>query len=162
MDNAQIIALGGIIVLALFVVFATLVMVVVARWRLFTKASEKGWKSIIPFYSSYTMYKIAWSTKNFWIYLVLWAVYAVTTLTSGQYAIVSGGQMVYAGGGNSILGVISTIASLGILLYSVIFSIKLALAYGKRPTFAIGLLLLPGIFTLILAFGSAEYQGPQL
>ena len=46
-------------------------------------------------------------------------------------------------------------------IYDIIFSLKLAKAFGKGTGFGIGLFLLPNVFTLILGFGSAEYQGPQ-
>ena len=143
------------------VLIAMLVLLVIARWRLFSKAGEKGWKSLIPIYSSYVMYRIVWNAKSFVIYVVLWAVSVVATLFSGQYVFLPDGQMMFVGGGNFILGFISTIASIGVLVYMVLFAIKTALAFGKRPAFAVGLLLLPSIFTLILAFGSAKYQGPQ-
>ena len=32
------------------------------------KAGEEGWKSIIPFYNTYTMFKIAWG--NGWLFLL--------------------------------------------------------------------------------------------
>ena len=38
---------------------------------------------------------------------------------------------------------------------------RMAKAYGKGTGFAIGLILLPNLFQLILAFGSSEYVGPQ-
>ncbi len=38
--------------------------------------------------------------------------------------------------------------------------IRLAQAFGKGLGFAILTLLFPNIFTLILGFGSAEYEGP--
>lgn len=44
---------------------------------------------------------------------------------------------------------------------SIILCIKLAKAYGKGAGFAIGLILLPGIFYLILGFGDSKYIGPQ-
>ena len=39
--------------------------------------------------------------------------------------------------------------------------IKMAHAYGKSTGFGVGLIFLPLIFEAILAFGSAQYQGPQ-
>ena len=143
------------------IMLVMLVLLVVARWRLFGKAGEKGWKSLIPIYSSYVMYKLVWNAKSFVIYVVLWAISVIATLASGQYVLLPDGQMMYVGGGNFILGFISTIASIGVLVYMVLFAIKTALAFKKHPAFAVGLLLLPSIFTLVLAFGSAEYQGPQ-
>jgi hypothetical protein len=35
------------------------VLLVVAQWKIFTKAGEDGWKSIIPFYNMYITFKIA-------------------------------------------------------------------------------------------------------
>jgi hypothetical protein len=36
-----------------------LVLVLIARWQLFEKAYEDGWKSIVPILSSWTLFKIA-------------------------------------------------------------------------------------------------------
>lgn len=38
-------------------VFALLV--IVSMWKIFTKANEEGWKSIIPIYNTITLFKIA-------------------------------------------------------------------------------------------------------
>ncbi|MBQ3261494.1 signal peptidase I [Candidatus Saccharibacteria bacterium] len=37
---------------------AWVVLVVIARWKIFKKAGKDGWKSLIPVYSSYTMLQI--------------------------------------------------------------------------------------------------------
>ncbi len=39
-------------------------------------------------------------------------------------------------------------------------SIKLARAYGMGTGFAVGLILLPSIFHMILGFGDSTYYGP--
>ena len=46
-------------------------------------------------------------------------------------------------------------------VYEILFSLRLAKAFGKGTGFGIGLIFLPNIFSLILGFGSAQYQGPQ-
>lgn len=33
---------------------------VVAGWRIFEKAGERGWKSLIPVYNNYIRYRLAW------------------------------------------------------------------------------------------------------
>jgi hypothetical protein len=43
----------------------------------------------------------------------------------------------------------------------IILSIDLAKSFGKGGSFGIGLALLSIIFMPILAFGSAQYQGPS-
>ena len=47
------------------------------------------------------------------------------------------------------------------LVIAIIHSIALAKAFGKGGGFAVGLLLLGFIFYPILAWGDAEYVGPQ-
>jgi len=41
-----------------FVYFAVLILVIVAMWKLFTKAGEPGWYSIIPIWSTIVLLKI--------------------------------------------------------------------------------------------------------
>jgi hypothetical protein len=45
------------------------VILIVGAWKVFTKAGEAGWKSIIPFYNFYILSKV--SGKPGW-YLILW------------------------------------------------------------------------------------------
>ncbi len=44
---------------------------IVAMWRLFTKAGEKGWKAIIPIYNVYIYFKIAGVPSLFWVLLIV-------------------------------------------------------------------------------------------
>ena len=46
-------------------------------------------------------------------------------------------------------------------IIGIITSVKLAKAFGKSGGFAVGLIFLPVIFLPILAFGSAQYVGPN-
>ena len=101
---------------------AICVLFIIAMWKLFTKAGEKGWKSIIPIYNSYIFVKIA--DGNGWKFLLF------------------------------IIPFVN-------IVYAIMLDIRLAKAYGKGVGFGIGLIFLPFIFELILAFGSADYLGPQ-
>lgn len=51
------------------VVFVLWVLLIIANWKIFTKAGEAGWKSIVPFYSSYILFRIA--GRNGWWFLAL-------------------------------------------------------------------------------------------
>lgn len=42
---------------------------IVAMWRVFEKAGEPGWASLIPFYNTYVLFKITWG--NGWKFLLL-------------------------------------------------------------------------------------------
>lgn len=48
---------------------AVLVLMIVGMWKLFEKAGEAGWKSIVPFYNTYTMFRIA--GRNGWGFLLM-------------------------------------------------------------------------------------------
>lgn len=43
---------------------ALLVLIVASMWKVFTKANEAGWKSLIPLYNTYTLLRIA--GRNGW------------------------------------------------------------------------------------------------
>lgn len=52
----------------LIVILAVFVFSVIVYWKIFTKADETGWKSMIPIYNSYTLYKITYG--NGWLFLL--------------------------------------------------------------------------------------------
>lgn len=151
----------GTLMIAMALLAVFWILLVIARWVMFTKAGEKGWKSLIPVYSDYTLFKLVWNTKSFWIWCGLAVLTSLTTALSGQYVLTANGQLAVAASPNMFMGTISFVASIGCLFLSAMLSLRTALAYGKLPSFGIGLFLLPNIFSLILAFGSAEYRGPQ-
>lgn len=53
----------------LFVWLVLAVALIVAYWKIFTKAGVEGWKSLIPFYNTYTIFRIA--GRNGWWFLGL-------------------------------------------------------------------------------------------
>ena len=60
----------------------------VAWWRIFTKAGEKGWKILIPFYNTFTIGKIAKSDEfgHFVvILLIIYAIIAFATAANDSY-----------------------------------------------------------------------------
>lgn len=63
-DTEAIAALGGSIFGAfmgiyMVIAFAIAVVQIIAMWKLFTKAGQKGWKSLIPIYNTVVLFKIA-------------------------------------------------------------------------------------------------------
>jgi len=53
-----------------FFYFAFIVLAIVAMWKVFTKAGEEGWKSIIPIYNTIVLLKIV-GRPWWWILLLL-------------------------------------------------------------------------------------------
>lgn len=123
----------------------SLILMVVAGWKIFEKAGLDGWKTIIPFYSGYQYYKIAWTGKMFWVNVALYGLADVLA-----YIFVAA-QLVFV----MIIGFIIMLLSVGL---RIAYRIKLAKRFGKGVGFGIGLVILAPIFLLILAFGAAEYQ----
>ena len=135
--------------LAVYVVISLVwyIIMVIANWRIFTKAGEAGWKSIIPFLNTYVLFKIAWNIKMFWIMLGTFVAGSVCTAIVGE----QGG----------VLAIIGAVFSLASCVVGIIVVHKLSKSFGHGIGFTLGLLFLSPIFTLILGLGSSEYIGPM-
>ena len=55
-DSGSAVAAMTVLGLAYLAVF---VIMIIAMWKMFEKADEAGWKAIIPFYNTYTLFRIA-------------------------------------------------------------------------------------------------------
>ena len=62
--------------------------------------------------------------------------------------------------GRPLWWIILAFVPLANIIISIMILVDLAKAFGQGGGFAVGLILLAPIFWLILAFGSATYQGP--
>ena len=149
---AVLVAAGAYLGVLMVIALAVGILEIIANWKVFTKAGEAGWKSIIPIYNLYIQAKIAW--KN----------------TTGCYVYALGALVIsvvlsfVSGAGNDaapIIGMICVVLLIALCVLHILIMVKLARAFGKGGGFAVGLILLPTIFTLILGFGSAEYVGAQ-
>ena len=121
------------------------------RWFIFVKAGQKGWKALIPFYSDYITYKIAWDGR---IYLATLIASIASTVLGSIFGLISPALGMFF----SI--VLSTVATAAKAIADLILNFKLARAFGKSDYFFVGLYFLNNVFTAILAFGECEYQGP--
>ena len=63
---------------------AVVVLMVVAMWKIFTKAGKPGWAAIIPFYNTYVLLKVAgkpgWWLVLFFIPIVNIVFYVIVSL----------------------------------------------------------------------------------
>ncbi len=140
-DEEFLAALGALVCVALAIVLIWAIIVVIARWKIFTKAGEQGWKALIPFYNMYTQITICAPVLIFWIYL-------------GGYI----ASAVFSRFDNSFCAILAGVGSLVVFVMNVFASLKLSKAFGHGVGFAIGLILLNPVFMLILGFGSSEYD----
>lgn len=55
--------LGGMLYTVILLVVAYFVLKIVANWKIFEKAGQPGWASIVPFYSNYIEFNIYWGER---------------------------------------------------------------------------------------------------
>lgn len=154
-------ALGASIAVIAIIALVYWVLMIIARWKIFTKAGEAGWKSIIPIYADYVQWRIGWKkTSMFWIMLALAIAGYVMVVASGAFVFNSAGRVVAVGAGNFLtyIGVACMIAGVIIELISVY---KLFVSFGKGVGWFILYILFPNIMLLVLGFGSSQHQGAQ-
>lgn len=126
------------------------VLSVIAQWKIYTKAGEKGWKSLIPVYRQYVLFKITWNTSYFWMLMAFSVVVSLcANFVNGKV------------NPPIILIIIGLLASLATLILHIKQCNKMSKAYGHGTGFTVGLVLLTPIFWLILGFDSSKYVGPQ-
>ena len=127
-------------------VIALYLMQAVAYWGVFGKAGEKKWKCFVPVLNSYTRFKISWSKLAFWICLIL-ALLRFSPYFISEFA------------PDFAYGDYIAIAAAAILLIMQFIScIKISRCFGRKFGYAIGLLILPQLFMLILGLGNSEYK----
>lgn len=60
---------GELSLMMLLLPIAITLVIIAAFWKVFEKAGEEGWKAIVPFYNTYTLFRIA--GRNGWGFLLL-------------------------------------------------------------------------------------------
>ncbi len=164
MSTNEAAAVGGILGASIMMVamigIVMFVLTVIARWKIFTKAGEEGWKSIIPIYSDYVEWKLSWTNMTmFWVSLgLIIGGYLIGTI-SGTFAVTAQSSSAAAGGG--FVGILSSVLVLAGAVIMLIQKFKLFKAFGKGAGWFVAWIFFNNIVTLVLGFGSAQYQGPQ-
>ena len=62
--------LAASIVFIVVLCLAAIVLNIIALWIIFKKAGKPGWASLIPFYNTYVLYDITWSSG--WYFFLTW------------------------------------------------------------------------------------------
>lgn len=167
-NGASAAFLGGMFGTMLTVCLIIAVILIIAWWRIFEKAGEKGWKAIIPIYNFYILFKICGIKNLFWVYLGV-AIFACilsginppveSTVTMSNSIITYTDMSPTIDWSNHVPYLIGTIVTAAAsIAFAIVISIKLAKAFGKGVGFTLGLIFLSGIFYMILGFGKAKYD----
>ena len=143
-----LVGLGALAIVAAVtcVIFAVMALIhLVCRWKIFTKAGEKGWKSLIPFYNTYTEFSFTWTGVQG---LLMMGALMIGNILSNVCA------------PDTILYAIGGLFALYATAVGLVQTHKLSQSFGHKFGFTLGLIFLNPIFMLILAFGKkSQYVG---
>ena len=137
---------GGLILVA--GIFAAIMALGVIRYlltaigysKMYRKAGEAGWKAFIPVYNTYNNYKISWTGKFFFLSAAL---YILVTALSNSAMLAAQLAVIAAG--------------IALMVVTVKQNVKMAKLFGKGAGTGIALIFFPGITSLILGLGKAEF-----
>ncbi len=116
------------------------VLTVIGAWNVFSKMGEPGWKSLIPFYNDYTVYKNVW--KGSW-YLIMLALSVVTGFLSS--------------GTSGVMMFLETVLSVVVIAVEFKAMLALSRAFGHGIPYALGLYFLKPVFMIILGFNNDSF-----
>ncbi len=130
----------------------TLILIIVAEWKLFKKFGEKSWKSLVPYYNSYIMYKHSWCKKAFWIFLVSDTLFDICNKMSSHLS-----ETAPHSAWMTFLVLISVPFGIIAAVCSILHAFRLAEVFGKGKIFGMGLLVMYSVFVSIIGFGKMRY-----
>lgn len=128
-------ALGGFFLVVTLIALVVAVIMIISMWKIFTKAGEDGWKSLIPFYNGWILAELA--GKPGW-----WGLVSLVSIIG-------------------FIPVLGWIADIAVIVVYVMIYLSLAKAFNKSTGFGVCMLLFPYVTFPMLAFGSAKYAGPR-
>lgn len=134
----------------IFTVIAAAVyaLLVVAEWRILEKAGEQGWKALIPFYNIFVSHHII-GMSHIWFILdiLFWLGEVATEMVDNVPWLIDDSFLIAA----AVFTIISEVVHVN----------KLCNCFRKGTAFKIGMILLPPLFTMIIAFSDAKYHPPK-
>ena len=68
---ASLAVLGGLLIVLLIIVIAVAVVLLIGKWKFYTKTGQAGWKVIIPFYADYVLACDIAGLKWWWFLILL-------------------------------------------------------------------------------------------
>ena len=137
---SAILAFTGLFVIIAAIALIRYLMTAIGYSKMYRKAGEAGWKAFIPVYNTYNNYKISWTGKKFFLSAALYIL--MSALTNSTML---------------SLQLVAAAAGIALLVIVIKQNIKMAKTFGKGAGTGIALMFFPGITSLILGLGKAEY-----
>ena len=135
--------------------FLSIILAIIGIKKTFKKFGERGWKSAVPIYNTYLLYKYSWSRRAFFVYLASSTLFNVAENASKTLA-----QSYPNSPGITLIILVAIPLGIIATMCSIIYTIRLAEAFGKGKFFCVGLFLLYPVFIAILGFSKCKYVGP--
>ena len=156
--------IGSMLITLLIGILIFYILYIIANWKIFTKAGEPGWKSLIPIYNVYIMYKIVNMKSWFWyqIFISICAGIMMTFDGFNPYTMTETEITNFNYAAHPMTLIALAMDCVVTLTAAIIYAHRTAKVFGHGTGFAIGLFFLPNIFWLILAFGSSKYDKKRL
>jgi len=131
------------------------ISLIFSNFIIFRKAGQPAWKALIPIYKSYTKGKIANANHGITT--------AFTSVASAVMMVLLITPLLYFEGEvPEVLTWLQVLAFFSLIALALVTTINFARSFGKSDAFAVGLFLLPVIFTPLLALDDeTTYKGPQ-
>ena len=148
--------IGGLI--TVLVVFALIycTLMIVAEWKIFEKAGEKGWKSLIPIYNQYIMFKIVGMKNWFWISICVSVLVSVIVSAMGfNTDDITKNDF---NGTNLFASLIYFAMVIFTFVITVMNYYRIAKVFGHGCGYTVGLVFITSIMLLVLGFGSDKYD----
>ena len=142
--EAAIVALGGMLYMAMASLIIKYLVKATGYAFMYRKAGVAPWKAFIPVYNTYNNYKLSWNGKLFFLYAAL---------------VIASYLFFFAEG---FMAVVSMAISVGLIYMICKQNHNMAKLFGKGTGTTIALILFPGITSLILGLGKAEFQGEMI
>ena len=137
---------AAVTILTIVAIIYIILLPFIASWKLFKKVGIEGWKSLIPVYNVYLVFKIAGLNGLLCIPVIITQIYGIVS----QYKIF---QMP-----DYIVNIVYVIYA-GAFIINIFRAINLAKVFKKGTGFTVGLVFLPEIFEIILGMGKSKYIG---
>ena len=133
--------LGALIFLGMAYVIIRYLLNAIGLCTMYRKAGVAPWKAFIPVYNTYNNYKLSWNGKMFALSVAL---YILLSLLGGAEALA--------------VQLAAAAAGIALIVVTVKQNVKMAKLFGKGNGTGIALMFFPGITSLILGLGKAEFR----
>lgn len=154
--GGQIAYNNDIMVMAATISVIFYIVEVIACWKIFPKAGEESWKSLIPIYNNYLLFKIAGMKSWFWWMLGIAFVSGLIVSAAGfEPNAIRTNSFVGLNLFGAIVYLVTGVIEAAIMI---LYCVRLSKAFRHDAGFALGLIFLTPIFLLILGFGSSKYD----